>query len=626
MSVKQNFPTTKPTLNLDFAGSRAVDSRITFNRASAATYTNAQGFVQTVRDNKPRIDFDPTTGECRGLLIEESRTNLLSNSSDILSNSNWSLNGCLTPVKASVVSPNGLMDSYKIMENGLNARHETNFTNFAVTNGVTYVATVYAKAAERSYLELAFGGFPSASFNLTTGATVANGTQVSGFPKMTAIGNGWYKCEFAWLCTSSTSSMSLYMGIEQASGGFVANSGTLGYGLYIWGAQVEAGNFSTSYIPSTQTFVSRSSNGTYFDANGILRTAPTNGARYGYTYDSVSGKWVSQGLLVENASTNLIPGYSDRYSSTFSSEAIWTTIDNSSADVLAPDGSNLTAKGVTGASGNSYWWRYSNASYSANTTYTHSVFIRVASGTGNITLNCYPYGQTVITATTQWQRVSVTFTTDGSATAPYLSVVAPSANTTFYLWGWQVEQGSLTSYIPTYGSATTRSADVITTAATTRAKDSAQLTGINFSSWYNQAESTVYAEADIPGVSTSGSWAGNIYCFGSGGVEAVSAGVNNTTPNVYAGRSAVGGMTLFTATNNTLFKVAQSFNKSTTNHYASGNGSTAQGPSAYGVPYQDSLTIADSPNVSLRTMSGHIKKLTYYPKAVTAAQLQALTV
>jgi len=52
-----------------------------------------------------------------------------------------------------------------------------------------------------------------------------------------------------------------------------------------------------------------------------------------------------------------------------------------------------------------------------------------------------------------------------------------------YFWGAQVEVGSFpTSYIPTTTTALTRSADV------------AEITGSNFSSWYNQSEGSFYYE------------------------------------------------------------------------------------------------------------------------------------
>lgn len=80
MSVIADLPDIRPSLLLDFANSGRVDPRIQCIRASAATCCGPDGKLRTVAANVPRIDYDPVTGKCLGLLVEEARTNLWLNS------------------------------------------------------------------------------------------------------------------------------------------------------------------------------------------------------------------------------------------------------------------------------------------------------------------------------------------------------------------------------------------------------------------------------------------------------------------------------------------------------------------------------------------------------------------
>ena len=63
------------TLDLTFMQPGTLDPRITFTRASTATYFNSAGVMQTAAANAPRWDYNPTTHVLNGLLIEEERTN-----------------------------------------------------------------------------------------------------------------------------------------------------------------------------------------------------------------------------------------------------------------------------------------------------------------------------------------------------------------------------------------------------------------------------------------------------------------------------------------------------------------------------------------------------------------------
>lgn len=76
-----------PKLALDFT-TASLDPRITFTRTTGAsnpaTYINSSGVITAATNNQPRFDYDPVTLVCKGLLIEESRTNSLLNT-DLLS-------------------------------------------------------------------------------------------------------------------------------------------------------------------------------------------------------------------------------------------------------------------------------------------------------------------------------------------------------------------------------------------------------------------------------------------------------------------------------------------------------------------------------------------------------------
>lgn len=69
-----------PRIALDFT-TATLDSRITFTRAGdTATVTDSSGVIVGINADLPRFDFDPTTLVCKGLLLEETRTNTLLNS------------------------------------------------------------------------------------------------------------------------------------------------------------------------------------------------------------------------------------------------------------------------------------------------------------------------------------------------------------------------------------------------------------------------------------------------------------------------------------------------------------------------------------------------------------------
>jgi len=69
------------SLDLQFAADKSLTARKgptpVFTRASTATFIGSDGLIQSAAINDARFDHDPITLVCRGLLMEESRTNLV---------------------------------------------------------------------------------------------------------------------------------------------------------------------------------------------------------------------------------------------------------------------------------------------------------------------------------------------------------------------------------------------------------------------------------------------------------------------------------------------------------------------------------------------------------------------
>lgn len=72
----------RPTLAVVPSPDVPLPQIVSFSRPTTATYIDALGRIRTAPANAPRFDHDPVTGESLGLLIEESRTNLIRHSGD----------------------------------------------------------------------------------------------------------------------------------------------------------------------------------------------------------------------------------------------------------------------------------------------------------------------------------------------------------------------------------------------------------------------------------------------------------------------------------------------------------------------------------------------------------------
>jgi len=196
----------------------------------------------TTISGAPRFDHDPVTGESLGLLIEESRTNLLQYSEQF-DQSAWIKSAGASIIPNATSSPDGSQTADKQV--GASEANWFICTQFpsVVVSGV-YTGSIYAKAGGFRYLRVLDSQGTNKYFDLETGDT-------SG---MEDAGNGWYRCSWTVTATATPYNYRLYV-TDNNTGAQPTGDGVKG--IYIWGAQLEAGSFPTSYIPTTSSTVTR---------------------------------------------------------------------------------------------------------------------------------------------------------------------------------------------------------------------------------------------------------------------------------------------------------------------------------------------------------------------------------
>lgn len=214
------------------------------------------GITSAVIDN---ISVQEVTFSPRGLLIEESRANLLLQSRD-MTNASWTKTD-VTPARTQV-GLDGAANTACLMTEGSAGTAVLSQTGAAVTAGSTITASVVLKRGNNDWFRIvaqeptAVDG-AAAWFNLATGAkgtVVAKGAGTNNSSTITSLGGGWYRCTVTTTPNASYTSPQVWVISASAD-----NSGTRVSGAtYIVDcAQLEVGSFATSIIPTTTTSLTR---------------------------------------------------------------------------------------------------------------------------------------------------------------------------------------------------------------------------------------------------------------------------------------------------------------------------------------------------------------------------------
>jgi len=403
-------------------------------------------------------------------LIEKGRENLLTYSNDF---SQWSV--ISTSINDGQTGYDGSSDAWILEATSAGSGRRIQKT-ISVSGVQTY--SFYAKAGSANWSVIGSTNFAQ-YFDLQNGIV---GTGIGAVVDATieSVGSGWYRCSMTE--SSSSSTFQIYVANADSN-----TSVSIGDSIYIQDAQLEQGLVATDYIET----------GASAAQAGILEDLP----RLDY-----SGGASCPSLLLEPQRTNSVT-QSEYFGSSYWTKAGDVTLTSNYG--TSPEGLTNADRIVANASSGGHIV-YRNI----NTTGTHTISIFAkASGYNHLflgydggslnfgivfnlsngTISQNPAsltGSIEAVGSNGWYRCNLTF---NYATTNYYFVAAPHDNSGNYNWtgngtdgiliyGAQIELNSSypTSYIPTMGSAVTRS------------YDSCEKTGIG--SLFGTTGSTIYFE------------------------------------------------------------------------------------------------------------------------------------
>ena len=284
MSISHLYPSTRPSLSINFARSQKLDPRITFTRTTSGTRVGPDGYIEVIPEDQPRFDFDPVTGECLGLLIEEQRTNICTQSSS------FSFSHTSNTTETNVFNPDGTAAIRRVALStgnfhGTGADAANIDISGQAVGGTTDVTTsIFVKNYNNSNLRLliGFAAYDGTTYRYLLGTIdTANPTFLatpsgtngwgSGYAKVDDYGNGWYRYTFGGRYTKQTGYHTIAFVGEQI---FSSTNQQFWFGddvsgIYIWGKQRELGLFSSSYIPTSGSTVTRTPDNAKIDGENF---------------------------------------------------------------------------------------------------------------------------------------------------------------------------------------------------------------------------------------------------------------------------------------------------------------------------------------------------------------------
>lgn len=588
----------RPSLSFNFAAMPKLDERITFSRGSNATQFNAAG------------------------LLVYAPANLLTYSEDF-SNSAWTKQSTVSIATDQIAAPNGTTTAdLMTADAGLGV-----YQQLTVAIGTQVTQSIYIKAGTATAVMFRddTGAGRHIVVNPTTGViTATSGTLIES--GSVSVGNGWYRIYFSYAADTVN-----VRGILRPDTGTAVT-------VYIWGAQ-------TNRYPILNGITSSLS--TYYPT--------TTTAYYGPRFDYSPSTLAAQGLLIEESRTNSIrnntmqgavagtPGTLPSISGT----PVWstfTTLTGLTREVVGTGIENgityidIRVSGTPSAAGSYGIYFETNTGISASNgqTWAQTAYLKLQAGslTGIPTLYIQQDERssvgylrtnassplTITSAALATQRYGFTATLTGGVTVanliPYIlfNLSGVAIDITLRIGLPQLELGAFaTSVIPTTVAQVTRNPDVASVNT--------------LSPWFNSTAGTIYAEfvltqpaaganqflARFSDNSYNNSIADNVTGGGFAQLATASGGVFDGTASTAVAVSA-----------NTVTKFAGAY-ASDDLAACKDSGTVAVDPSATIPSGLTRFDLGSDHAGANRIKAGYLRRITYYPRRLSNAELVSIT-
>lgn len=272
---------------------------LTWTRTSTAIRTNSSALLESMGTGVPRLSY--MYGSCPSVLLEPQRTNLCLQSQDF-ANASWT-KATVTLTANYSTSPDGSTNATRIVPTGGTALGYLNrvYRPIDLSSSTTYTMSVWAKSSASS---------PKMTLSIVN---------IAG--QVFSITNTWQRYTLQFTGAGLASNFNIYAGdVSWATG--VTNSTNE---IEIYGAQLEAGAYPTTYIPTTSgataTRVADSFSRNNIYTNGLITSSGGTWfvelrGNVAYTRDAIGALWIGDNstaaslgnsLNIRSAGTGLLP-------------------------------------------------------------------------------------------------------------------------------------------------------------------------------------------------------------------------------------------------------------------------------------------------------------------------------